>query len=229
MWNSVGKCYVISTKAEKKHISQLSNLSSRYTFNRIASICSAESSVHVYELSWFSHVQLFVTPWAAARQASLSMEFSRQEFWSALLFPSPGNLPNPGIEPASLPSPELAHVIFFFFLTTSVTVEAKSHLQQHRSCGGGGGLVTKLCPTLATPWIVALHTPLSMGFPRQEYWGGLPFPSPGHLPDPGIERGSPALQVNSLPTEPPGKQCLLTVEWINSRVEFYAVMRIDKL
>ena len=118
---------------------------------------------------------------------------------------------------------------FFFFFTTSVTVEAKSHLQQHHSCGGGGGLVTKLCPTLATPWIVALHTPLSMGFPRQEYWGGLPFPSPGHLPDPGIEPGSPALQVNSLPTEPPGKQCLLTVEWINSRVEFYAVMRIDKL
>ena len=116
-----------------------------------------------------------------------------------------------------------------FFFTTSITVEAKSHLQQHYSCGGGGGLVTKLCPTLATPWIVALQTPLSMGFPRQEYWGGLPFPSPGDLPDPGIEPGSPALQVNSLPTEPPGKQCLLTVEWINSRVEFYAVMRMDKL
>ena len=183
MWNIVGKCYVISIKAEKKHISQLSNLSSRYTFNRIASICSAKSSVHVYELSWFSHIQLFVTPCAAARQTSLSMEFSRQEFWSGLLFPSLGNLPNPGIERVSLPSPALAHVFFF---TTSITVEAKSHLQQHYSCGGGGGLVTKLCPTLATPWIVALQTPLSMGFPRQEYWGGLPFPSPGDLPDPGI-------------------------------------------
>ena len=46
---------------------------------------------------------------------------------------------------------------------------------------------------------------LSMGFPRQEYWSSLPFPSPGDLPDPGIEPRSPALQADSLPTEPPGK------------------------
>jgi len=51
--------------------------------------------------------------------------------------------------------------------------------------GGGGGLVAKLCPTLAIPWIVACQAPLSMGFSRQEYWSGLPFPSPGDLPDPG--------------------------------------------
>ena len=44
-----------------------------------------------------------------------------------------------------------------------------------------------------------------MGFPRQEYWSGLPFPSPGDLPDPGIEPMSPALQADSLPSEPPGK------------------------
>ena len=44
-----------------------------------------------------------------------------------------------------------------------------------------------------------------MGFPRQEYWSGLPFSSPGDLPDPGIETGYPALQGDSLPTEPPGK------------------------
>ena len=56
-----------------------------------------------------------------------------------------------------------------------------------------GGLVTKSCPTLATPWTVALQAPLSMGFPRQECWSGLPFPSPGDLPDPGIEPRSPAL------------------------------------
>ena len=48
-----------------------------------------------------SHVQLFVTPWTVARQVPLSMEFSRQEYWSGLPFPSPGDLPNPGIEPAS--------------------------------------------------------------------------------------------------------------------------------
>ena len=47
--------------------------------------------------------------------------------------------------------------------------------------------------------------PLSMGFSRQECWNGLPFPSPGNLPDPGIEPGSPAMQADSLPSEPPGE------------------------
>ena len=56
-----------------------------------------------------------------------------------------------------------------------------------REMGGGGGLVAKSCLTLATPWTVACQAPLSMGFSRQEYWSGLPFPSPGDLPDPGIE------------------------------------------
>ena len=50
-----------------------------------------------------------------------------------------------------------------------------------------GGLVAKSYLTLVTPWTVAHHTPLSMGFSRQEYWSELPFPSPGYLPDPGIE------------------------------------------
>ena len=49
----------------------------------------------------------------------------------------------------------------------------------------------------AIPWTVARQTPLSMGFPRQEYWSGLPFPSPGDLPDPGIKPVSPALQADS--------------------------------
>ena len=61
------------------------------------------------------------------------------------------------------------------------------------------------CPTLATLWTVAHQTSLSMGFPRQEYRSGLPFPPPGDLPDPVIEPRSPALQADSLPTEPPGK------------------------
>ena len=56
-----------------------------------------------------------------------------------------------------------------------------------------------------TPWTVAYQAPLSMGFSRQECWSGLPFPSPGDLPDPGIEPGSPALQADALPSEPPGK------------------------
>ena len=56
-----------------------------------------------------------------------------------------------------------------------------------------------------TPRTVARKPPLSMGFPRQEYWSGLPFPFPEDLPNPGIKPGSPALQVDSLPLEPPGK------------------------
>ena len=71
--------------------------------------------------------------------------------------------------------------------------------------GGGGGLVAKLCPTLAILWTEACQAPLSMGFSRQEYWSGLPFPSPGDLPDPGIEPGSPELQADDLPTELWGK------------------------
>ena len=58
----------------------------------------------------------------------------------------------------------------------------------------------------ATPWTVAHQAPLSMGISRQEYWSGMPCPSPGDLPDPGIETGSPSLQADSLPSEPPGIQ-----------------------
>ena len=57
----------------------------------------------------------------------------------------------------------------------------------------------------ATSWTLAYQAPLSMGFSRQGYWSGLPFPSPGALPDPGNEPGSPALQANALPSEPQGK------------------------
>ena len=57
----------------------------------------------------------------------------------------------------------------------------------------------------ATPWTVAYQGPLSMGFSRQQYWSGLPFPSPGDLPDPGIEARFPALRADALPPEPPGK------------------------
>ena len=67
-----------------------------------------------------SCVQLFATPWTVAYQAPQSMEFSRKEYWSGSPFPSPGDLPKPGIEPASLTSPALAGGFF----TTSATWEA---------------------------------------------------------------------------------------------------------
>ena len=68
-------------------------------------------------LSCFSPAQLFVTPWTIAGQVPLSMGFSRQKYWNGLRFPSPGDLPDPGIEPTSLTSPALAGRLF----TTSAT------------------------------------------------------------------------------------------------------------
>ena len=60
----------------------------------------------------------------------------------------------------------------------------------------GGSLVAKLCLTVEIPWTIACQALLSMGFSRQEYWSGLPFPTPGDLPNPGIEPWSPALQAD---------------------------------
>ena len=57
--------------------------------------------------------------------------------------------------------------------------------------------------TLCNPWTVAYQAPPSMEFSRQEYWCGLPFPSPGELPDPGIKPSSPTWQADALPIEPP--------------------------
>ena len=70
-------------------------------------------------------------------------------------------------------------------------------------------LVTQSCVSctqlFVTPWTVAHQAPLSMGFSRQEYWSGLPRCPPEDLPNLGVEPRSPALQVDSLPSEPPGK------------------------
>ena len=79
---------------------------------------------------------------------------------------------------------------------------------------------------LLSPWTVARQAPRSMGFSRQEYWSGLPFPSPRDLPDLGIEPGSPALQVDPLPTEPPGQRTmkrLFSLPWRVCSSEAYGV------
>ena len=65
--------------------------------------------------------------------------------------------------------------------------------------------VAQSCLTLCDPWTLAHQAPPSMGFSRQEYWSGLPFPSPGDLPDPGIEPRSPTLQTDALTSAPPGR------------------------
>ena len=65
--------------------------------------------------------------------------------------------------------------------------------------------VKPLSRVFATQWTVVHQAPPFLGFSRQKYWSGLPFPSPGDLPDPGIKPRSPALQADALPSEPPGK------------------------
>ena len=77
--------------------------------------------------------------------------------------------------------------------------------------GGGGGLVAKSCQDLETPWTGVHQTPLSMEFSRQEYWSGLPFPSSGDLPNPGIEPTSamsPALAGELFATSVPWEEAL---------------------
>ena len=72
----------------------------------------------------------------------------------------------------------------------------------------------------ASPWTIAHQAPLSIGILRQEYWSGLPFPSPGNLPDPGIKPGSPTLQADALPSEPSGK---LTHSYRHVSVRFTSI------
>ena len=145
-------------------------------------------------------------------QAPLCMGFSKQEYWSELLCPSPGDLLNPEMEPPSccwfFMSPALAGGFF----TSSATWEGPSecyalHSQVNESLAFQLNFISwcwceqklkkvkslSLVRLFVTPWTVAYHAPQSMGFSRQEYWSGLPFPSPGDLPNPGIKPGSPAL------------------------------------
>ena len=111
--------------------------------------------------------------------------------------------PHPGIEPAP---PALEGEV----LTSGLPVRPQDG-DFHRS---GLTVVVKVVALsrvrlFVTPWTAAHQAPLSVGFSRQEYWSGLPFSSPGALPDPGIEPASPvslALQEDSSPTEPLGKQ-----------------------
>ena len=111
-----------------------------------------------------------------AHQAPLSMGFSRQEYWSELPFPPPGDLPDPGIEPAS------------------PTLQADSSLLTHRGSPLINVAVVQLLrcvQLLVTPRTAARQAPLFMGFSRQEYWSEVPCPPPGDLPHPGIEPVSP--------------------------------------
>ena len=104
-------------------------------------------------------------------------------------------------------------VLFIVKLLNPIYVAVSSRQSRDRSARFWKVKV-KSCPTLATPWTIVHQAPPSMGFSRQEYWSGLPFPSPGDLPNPGIEPRSPALQADALTSEPPGfgSSCQMLME-----------------
>ena len=96
---------------------------------------------------------------------------------------------------------EVGNVYGIFVFSVQSSYRPKTALRNGGSGSGGGGFIAKLCLTLVISRTVAHQALLSIGFPRQEYWSELPFPSPGDFPDPGIKPASslsPALQVDSL-------------------------------
>ena len=103
---------------------------------------------------------------------------SLQEYWSVLPCPSPRDFPNPGIEPGS----------------PALQADSLPLSHQFSSVQFSHSVVSD---SFATLWTVAHQGPLAMGFPRQGYWGGLQFFSPGDFPNPGIEPRSLALQADS--------------------------------
>ena len=103
------------------------------------------------------------------------MGFSRQEYWSGLPFHSPGDFPNPGIEPRS-------SALASEFFSTSTAWKVSVYFRH-----------IVITNSFVIPSNVARQASLSMGFLRQEYWNELSFPSPGYLPDPGIEPTSSSL------------------------------------
>ena len=124
----------------------------------------------------------FVNPWTVACKASLSMGFSWREYWSGLLFPTPRDLPNPWVEPRSpaLQADSLSEPPGKLCLKANLNVHCIYQLLSH-------------VQLFTTPWTVACQSLLSLGFSRHEYWSGLLFPTPGDIPDPGVEPASSAL------------------------------------
>ena len=144
-------------------------------------------------------------PMDIAHQAPPSMGFSRQEYWSGLPCPPPGGQ-------QTLAKNIIAHIagwmrtilgkVFqppcFWVKVDILNILVQAHAQSLGRLG-----------FFATQWTVACQAPLFMGFPRQEYWTGLPFLSLGDLPNPGIEPVSPAWAGGFFTTELPGKPIIL--------------------
>ena len=151
---------------------------------------SLYSSEFMYGLSRFGHVRLFVTPWTIPPPGFSVREVLQAGILDELSCPPPQDLLHPGTEPISLTYPVLEGRFFTAPpgkpMPPSLKVKVKS--------------LSRVW--LCHPMDGSLPGSGSLGFSRQEYWSGLPFPSPGDLPNPGIEPGSPALQTDALPSEP---------------------------
>ena len=116
------------------------------------------------EVKWksLSHVWLFATPWSVACQAPLSMEFSRQEYWSGLPFPPPGSF---------WPRDQIR---VFCLADRSLLSEPPGKPKMPAGAAAKPLSRAQLC---ATPWTAAHQAPLSLGFSRKEHWSGVPLPS----------------------------------------------------
>ena len=113
-----------------------------------------------------SCVWLFATLWTIAQQAPLSMGFFKQEYWHRLPFPSPGDLPNPGLKLTSPVSPALE----LDSLPDEPSWKPIFHFAKS----------LQSCPTVCDPIDGTHQAPPSLGFSKQEHWSGLPFPPPMH-------------------------------------------------
>ena len=118
-------------------------------------------------------------------------------------FPKRSNYPKPA-SPVSLEHEVPRSPPWAPFRACWYTTAQQHRIQSERDCRKRQCQSLSLVWLFATPWTVACQAPLSKGFSRQ-YWSGLPYSSPRDLPNPGIEPRSPALQADSLPSEPPGK------------------------
>ena len=175
----------------------------------------------------FSRVWLFATRWTVARQAPLSMEFCRQEYWSGLPFPTPGDIPTQGLNPhlwcllhwqaGSSPACQCTLCIREALAAAAKSLQSCLTLCDPIDRSPPGSPVPGIpqartlewvaisfsnawkwkvkvkslsrVQLLATPWTTAYQAPLSMGFSRQEYWSGVPLPSP---------KGSPYTSLNPI-------------------------------
>ena len=153
---------------------------------------------HVSVLSRFSRVPLFLTLWTITLQAPQSMGSSRQEYMSGLPCPPPGDLPNPGIEPA-FPALQMDSFLLSYYSVCVCVCVCVCTRARAQSC-------LTLCVSVDCSQTGS--SVLSLEFPGQEYWSGLPFPTRGDLPDPGLEPMSlVSLELSGgfFTTAPPGK------------------------